>query len=141
MTTKRPRLALDNAANSSIPTSRVSLTSLPIEILAEVLLYTRSPPTVLAVSRTCSFLYRSLSRSPDAAFIWRGVRRTFPVPLPDPPKVLKKSEADYVAFVFGGGVCEVCKQATREMYASFAARIRLCGSVRVYPFFERLNAR
>lgn len=116
--------------STALANVRASLTSLPIEILAEILLYTSSPPTVLAVSRTCSFLYHSLAQNPAASFIWRGVRETCqPVPLPDPGRSWKGSEADYAAFVFGGGVCEVCQKATHAMYASFAARIRLCGSV------------
>ena len=125
--TKRRRLAVGDDATSA---RRVSLTSLPFEILAEILLHTCSPPTVLAVSRTSSFLYHSLALNPAASFIWRGVRKTcVPVPLPDPGDGWKKSEADYAAFVFGGGVCEVCKKKTHAMYMSFAARIRLCGSV------------
>ncbi|KAH0826649.1 hypothetical protein J3R83DRAFT_5035 [Lanmaoa asiatica] len=126
---KRPRLAQDGQTSPST-TLRASLTSLPVEILAEILLYTCSPPTVLAVSRTCSFFYRYLAQSPAASFIWRSVRKTCqPAPLPDPGQRWNKTEADYAAFVFGGGVCEVCRKTTRAMYASFAARIRLCGSV------------
>ncbi|KAF8438057.1 hypothetical protein L210DRAFT_3761635 [Boletus edulis BED1] len=129
MVTKKRRRTLNHKATSSTTTARVSLTSLPIEILAEILLYTCSPPTVLAVSRTCSFLYRSLALNPNASFIWRGVRKTCsPVPLPEPGDGWKMSEADYAALVFGGGVCEVCHKATRAMYASFSARIRLCGN-------------
>jgi hypothetical protein len=130
MATKRRRLgALDDHPRS---THRASLTTLPFEILAEILLHTCSPPTVLAVARTSSFLYRSLAQNPAASFIWRGVRSTCaPAPLPDPGDGWKKSEADYAAFVFGGGVCEVCRKTTRVMYMSFAARIRLCGSVSV----------
>ncbi|KIJ61543.1 hypothetical protein HYDPIDRAFT_159175 [Hydnomerulius pinastri MD-312] len=110
-------------------TPRATLTILPLELLAEVLLQTQSPPTVLAVSRTSSYLYRTLVLSPAASFIWRGVRKTCkPRPLPDPSEGWVGSEADYAAFVFDGGVCEVCKRRTKAMYVSFAARIRLCGS-------------
>ncbi|KAG8216886.1 hypothetical protein J3R82DRAFT_7155 [Butyriboletus roseoflavus] len=127
---KRPRLARDGQTEPSttLASARATLTGLPIEILAEVLLYTCSPPTVVAVSRTCSFLYHSLAQNPAASFIWRGVRETCKPVLPDPGKCWKGSEADYAAFVFGGGVCEVCRKTTRAMYVSFAARIRLCGS-------------
>ncbi|KAG6377418.1 hypothetical protein JVT61DRAFT_15218 [Boletus reticuloceps] len=65
--TKKRRRTLNHKANSSTTTPRDSLTSLPIEILAEILLCTCSPPTVLAVSRTCSFLYRSLALNPNAS--------------------------------------------------------------------------
>lgn len=110
--------------------ARISLTSLPLEILAEVLLYTCSPPTVLAVSRTCSFLYRTLALNPAALFIWRAARNTCePVRLPDLKGHWGKTEAQYAAFMFSGGICEVCHKATRAMYVSFAVRIRLCGSV------------
>ena len=131
MRTKRPRLAVADEAHSATATVHLSLTSLPIEILAEILLYTCSPPTVLAVSRTCSFLYHSLALNPNAAFIWRGVRKTCkPFPLPDPKDSgWETSEANYAALVFGGGICEVCQKTTGAMYVSFAARIRLCGSV------------
>ena len=127
---KKPRLARDGHTSPSTTPARVSLTSLPIEILAEILLYTCSPPTVVAVSRTCSFLYHSLAHNPAASFIWRGVRKTCqPLPLPEPGRYWNGSEADYAAFMFGEGVCEVCQKTTRTMYVSFAARIRLCGSV------------
>lgn len=126
---KRPRRARPSTMPSTAP-ARASLTSLPIEILAEVLLYTCSPPTVLAVSRTCSFLYRTLAQNPAASFIWRGVRKTCkPFPLPDLGDHWNKTEAEYAALVFSGGVCEVCRKTTRAMYVSFAVRIRLCGSV------------
>ena len=117
--------------------ARPSLTSLPIEILAEILLCTHSPPTVLAVSRTCSFLYGTLAQNTAASFIWRGVRTTCkPISLPDPDNLWMRSEADYAALVFGGGICEVCQKATRAMYVSFAVRVRLCDSVSADPCFN-----
>ncbi|KAF8551666.1 hypothetical protein OG21DRAFT_1486833 [Imleria badia] len=74
----------------STATADLSLTSLPIETLAEILLYTCSPLIVLAVSRTCSVLYRSQNL------------QTIP-PVPDPGvSGWKKNEADYAAFVFRG---------------------------------------
>ncbi|KAI9569940.1 hypothetical protein HD554DRAFT_2170928 [Boletus coccyginus] len=135
---KRRRLARDDQANSSTASPPVFLTTLPFEILAEILLDTCSPPTVLAVSRTCSFLYRLLAQNPSASFIWRGVRKICaPVPLPDPGDGWRKSEADYAAFVFGGGVCEVCRKTTRAMYTSFSAQIRLCGNMHCRRRFFR----
>lgn len=119
------------------PATRTSLTSLPIEILAEVLLYTCSPPTVLAVSRTCSFLYSTLAQNPAASFIWRGVRNTCkPYALPDLGDQWNKTEAEYAAFMFSGGVCEVCHRHTRAIYVSFAVRIRLCGSVSADSYLD-----
>ncbi|KIJ11734.1 hypothetical protein PAXINDRAFT_15442 [Paxillus involutus ATCC 200175] len=117
---------LGNAVQSNSP--RASLATLPLELLAEILLHTHSPPTVLAVSRTSSYFHRTLAH-PTVSFIWRGVRKTCePIPLPEPGDAWRGSEADYAAFVFDGGVCEVCKKRTPAMYVSFAARVRLCGS-------------
>ncbi|KAF9225796.1 hypothetical protein BS17DRAFT_777704 [Gyrodon lividus] len=107
---------------------RAGLTTLPLELLAEILLHTHSPPTVLAVSRTSSYFHRTLAH-PTVSFIWRGARKTCePIPLPEPGDAWRGSEADYAAFVFDGGFCEVCKRKTPAMYVSFAVRIRLCGS-------------
>ncbi|KAH7886960.1 hypothetical protein F5I97DRAFT_1807945 [Phlebopus sp. FC_14] len=127
---KRRRITHDEPDNSS--SERATLTTLPLEILAEVLLHTHSPPTVLAVSRTSSYLFRTLVLNPAASFIWRGVRKTCkPSPLPEPGDKWRGSEAQYAAFVFDAGVCEVCKKRVRAMYVSFATRLRLCSSVSV----------
>ncbi|KAG9313399.1 hypothetical protein JVU11DRAFT_5717 [Chiua virens] len=40
----------------------------------------------------------------------------------------RMNEAKYIALVFGDGTCEVCGKNTREIYMSFAARIRLCSN-------------
>ncbi|KIK86022.1 hypothetical protein PAXRUDRAFT_802840 [Paxillus rubicundulus Ve08.2h10] len=115
-----------NTVQSNSP--RAGLPTLPLELLAEILLHTHSPPTVLAVSRTSSYFYRTLTH-PTVSFIWRGVRKTCePIPLPEPGDAWRGSEADYAAFVFDGGICELCKKKTSAMYVSFAARVRLCGS-------------
>ncbi|KAF8843819.1 hypothetical protein BDN67DRAFT_923139 [Paxillus ammoniavirescens] len=125
--------ALGNAVQSSSP--RASLTTLPLELLAEILLHTHSPPTVLAVSRTSSYFHRTLAH-PTVSFIWRGVRKTCePIPLPEPGDAWRGSEANYAAFVFDGGICEVCKKRTPAMYVSFAARVRLCGSYHCRKMF------
>ncbi|KXN81671.1 hypothetical protein AN958_03918 [Leucoagaricus sp. SymC.cos] len=108
---------------------------LPLEVLAEILLYTISPKDLLAVARTCKSLCGQLI-SPGAAFIWRKMR--LKVGLPDPGQFLSSTtppiletllpfrdpdertlpplrgvklfmgrESAYAAFVFDGGVCEV----------------------------------
>ena len=139
--TKKPKPLGGPALFTTPLIARASLTSLPIEILAEILLCTYSPPTVLAVSRTCSFLYRTLAQNDAASFIWRGVRTTCkPIPLPDSGDLWMRSEADYAALVFGGGICEVCQKATRAMYVSFAVRVRLCNSVSADPCFNASSA-
>jgi hypothetical protein len=105
---------------------------LPLEVLAEILLYTISPKDLLAVARTCKALCAQLV-SPGSAFIWRKMREK--VKLPDPaafrPVVTVSNfqpilqpdsgaasysrgvelfvgrEPAYAAFVFDGGLCEV----------------------------------
>lgn len=122
---KQKRTVSDS--NSASP-STLTLTCLPLELLSEVLLYTCSPSTVLSVSRTCSYLYRTLVLNPTASFIWRGVRTTCkPRPLPSPTSAWKGTEAEYAAFIFSKGLCEICKKEI-SLYASFAARVRVCNS-------------
>lgn len=114
---------------SAASPSTLTLTCLPLELLSEVLLYTCSPSTVLSVSRTCSYLYRTLVLNPTASFIWRGVRTTCkPRPLPAPTSAWKGTEAEYAAFIFSKGLCEICKKEI-SLYVSFAARVRVCNSV------------
>ncbi|KAG1760577.1 hypothetical protein EDD22DRAFT_900451 [Suillus occidentalis] len=99
--------------------------TLPLELLAEILIQTNSPRDVLSVARTSKLLCSTLVCNPAADFIWRTVRKNcLPRALPDPTQNF--SEAAYAAFVYDGGVCDVCKQHTKEFYASFATRTRLC---------------
>lgn len=99
--------------------------TLPLELLAEILIQTNSPRDVLSVARTSKLLCSTLVCNPAADFIWRTVRKKcLPHPLPDPTQNF--SEAAYAAFVYDGGACDVCNQYTKEFYASFATRIRVC---------------
>ncbi|KAG2131705.1 uncharacterized protein EDB93DRAFT_1177587 [Suillus bovinus] len=99
--------------------------TLPLELLAEILIQTDSPRDVLSVARTSKLLCSTLVCNPAADFIWRTIRKNcLPYPLPDPTPNF--SEAAYAAFVYDGGPCDVCKRDTKEFYASFATRIRLC---------------
>ncbi|KAG2355419.1 hypothetical protein BDR07DRAFT_1426303 [Suillus spraguei] len=103
--------------------------TLPLELLAEILIQTNSPRDVLSVARTSKFLCLTLVCNPAADFIWRTVRKNcLPHALPDPTPNF--SEAAYAAFVYDGGSCDVCKRDTKEFYASFATRIRLCRDTR-----------
>ncbi|KAG2074869.1 hypothetical protein BDR04DRAFT_121024 [Suillus decipiens] len=103
--------------------------TLPLELLAEILIQTNSPRDILSVARTSKFLCSTLVCNPAADFIWRTVRKNcLPHALPDPTPNF--SEAAYVAFVYDGGSCDVCKRDTKEFYASFATRIRLCRNTR-----------
>ncbi|KAG6865959.1 hypothetical protein C0991_010214 [Blastosporella zonata] len=38
------------------------------------------------------------------------------------------TEASYAAFLYGGGLCEVCKKPTDALYCSFGIKLRLCRS-------------
>lgn len=80
--------------------------TLPLELLAEILIQTNSPRDVLSVARTSKLLCSTLVRNPAADFIWRTVRKNcLPRALPDPTHNF--SEAAYAAFVYDGGVCDV----------------------------------
>ncbi|KAF9236658.1 hypothetical protein BU15DRAFT_63827 [Melanogaster broomeanus] len=126
------------AVTSNSPAA--SLTTLPLELLAEILLHTHSPPTVLAVSRTSSYFHRTLAH-PTVSFIWRGVRKTCePAPLPEPGSAWRQGEAAYAALVYDGGVCEICKKKTPAMYVSFAARSDCVAVFTVARSFSLYNA-
>ncbi|EIW78378.1 hypothetical protein CONPUDRAFT_108240, partial [Coniophora puteana RWD-64-598 SS2] len=110
---------------SAIAVLPSSLISLPLELLAEVLLLTNSPRDVLAVARCSKFLCNTLVSNPSTEFIWKRVRATcLPRALPDPTENF--TEASYAAYVYDAGACEVCEKHTDHMYASFALRVRLC---------------
>ena len=80
--------------------------TLPLELLAEILIQTNSPRDVLSVARTSKLLCSTLVCNPTADFIWRAVRKKcLPHALPDPTQNF--SEAAYAAFVYDGGVCDV----------------------------------
>lgn len=110
--------------------------TLPLELLAEILIQTNSPRDVLSVARASKLLCSTLVCNPAADFIWRTIRkRCLPHALPEPTPNF--SEAAYAAFVYDGGSCDVCKKDTKEFYASFATRIRLCRDSRCKKNIER----
>lgn len=79
--------------------------TLPFELMAEILMYTNCPKTVLSVTRTCKFYFELLYGGQD--YIWRHVRKnSMPSPLPDPLQYM--SELSLAAIVFDEGKCEVC---------------------------------
>jgi hypothetical protein len=81
------------------------LTSLPLDLLGEVLTLTCSTNDVLSLARCNRHLWKTLT-SPSAAFIWKKTRKVaIPEPMPDPPKTLP--ESTYASMVFDGGKCEV----------------------------------
>ena len=80
-------------------------TRLPFELIAEILLFTNSPKTVLALARTSKFLCHTLTGS-NAQYIWRHVRENcLPAPLPQPTPQF--TESSFIAFIFDGGKCDV----------------------------------
>lgn len=113
---------LDDSAHDTKPTD--PLTFLPLELLREILVGTRSTRDVLAVARCNKHLWKTLT-GPPADFIWKGTRQVaVPQPLPDPPSQL--SETAYAAMVFDGGLCEICEKYTKESYFLFALKFRIC---------------
>lgn len=102
--TPSPKLTVAET-NLTDPSSRDLLTSLPLELLGEILIYTRSTKDILLVARCCKHLLKTLT-GPSAVFIWKKTRRiALPKPMPDPPSVL--SEYAYALMVYGDGKCEV----------------------------------
>ena len=124
---KKPRTSLSACLPKSESASRQSLfLTLPLELLAEILVQTNSPRDVLAVARTSKFFCSTLVCNPAANFIWRIVRKKcLPSPLPDPTSNF--SEAAYAAFVYDGGHCEVSNNHSMERVLTL---ICLCRCVR-----------
>ena len=107
------------------------LDRMPLEILAEILLYAPSPAVVLALARCSKFFCHTLVNNPSTTFIWRNARKRCARNLPEPTSNF--TEASYAAFVFDYGKCEICGAYTRSMYKSYSLRARLCSRVSVPP--------
>ncbi|KAJ8506898.1 hypothetical protein ONZ45_g10648 [Pleurotus djamor] len=117
--------------------------TLPLEILAAILMNCASPKDLLAVARCSRHLCSTLLFEGNA-FIWRSVRKnTKPIPMPDPLPIY--TEASYAALAFDYGPCDVrfticlvissinnldlikfCKCHVSEPYASFSLKVRFC---------------
>ncbi|KAF8068872.1 hypothetical protein FPV67DRAFT_1094497 [Lyophyllum atratum] len=119
----RKRRRTKQAPEISTELGRCLFDKLPFELLAEILIFTKSPKDVLAVARCSRFLCATLL-NPSSPFIWKAVRNAYPVPPPEPMSIF--TEASYAAFLFDGGTCEACGKMTDEMYRSFGLRLRLC---------------
>lgn len=108
------------------------LLRLPLELLAEILSYTR-PPALLSLARTSKYFCGVLCDS-ASSFIWKRARVdpdglfAIPDPLPNMP------EPAYAAMIFDTGKCFICEERTNRMFHSFAYRARLCFRVRGLPF-------
>ncbi|KAJ4490134.1 hypothetical protein J3R30DRAFT_34975 [Lentinula aciculospora] len=99
------------------------IAKLPVELLAEILLYTKSPKDVLALTRCSKSFCRTLLHEANQ-YIWRYARRNcLPEALPEPCS--RFTESSFAAFVFDNGPCEMCGVQV-DFYKSFGLRVRLC---------------
>nr|GAT60455.1 predicted protein [Mycena chlorophos] len=120
--TKRRRAA--HSTEDDAPRSPLFV-NLPFELVAEILLYTRSTKDILATARTCRFLCNTLLRK-ESESIWKYARaHILPAPLPD-PKDAGLSEAAFAAMLFDYGPCANCGRNSQNMLSSFSLRIRFC---------------
>ena len=123
-TTASPATPHGNAQNCR-------LFRLPLEILAEILSYTR-PPELLSLARTSKYFCKTLC-DPGSSFMWKQARidpDTLFV-IPDPPPNMP--EPAYAAMIFDSGKCYICQEHTSRMFHSYAYRARLCNRVRGLP--------
>ena len=118
---KKPRLERHDGSDNARTEARFNpFLSLPLELLAEILILTESPKHILAVARSCKFLCATLLK-PSSTFIWRTTRKICkPEALPEPFSTF--TEVSYASFVFDGGRCEVseivlCSHGWREFVA------------------------
>ena len=137
----------DSDAISSKLSPRCYFTTLPLELIAEILSYTPSPRDILAVARTCKHFCAVLVNNPASEFIWRHSRARFIYgPIPDfSPNF---TEASYAAFLFDTKICEVgqsavllgefrraemllqvCKSKAKGAPLSVALRLVVCSNV------------
>ncbi|KIK68475.1 hypothetical protein GYMLUDRAFT_35899 [Collybiopsis luxurians FD-317 M1] len=112
--------------NSHLPAAPLKvcyIDKLPLELLAEIALYTKSPRDVLALTRSSKFFCRTFLHQSNH-YIWRYVRQNcLPEPLPEPCS--RFTESSFAAFVYDTGVCENCG-APVNFHRSFGLRLRLC---------------
>lgn len=103
---KRIRLEDAEDEEDATDTSECLILTLPFELVAEILLYSKSPRDLLAVSRTCKHFCDTLTGY-RAAYVWKNARLDcLPRPLPEP--LAGQAEHSHAAFIFGGpGKCEV----------------------------------
>lgn len=130
-TNTAPAVTHDNVPNNT----PCHMRRLPLEILAEILSYTR-PPDVLALARTSKYFCGILC-DPGSSFIWKRARidPDFLFILPDPPPGMP--EPAYAAMIFDPGKCCICKTKTNRMLYSYACRSRLCYGVRGLTLWTR----
>ncbi|KAJ3920500.1 hypothetical protein F5877DRAFT_77072 [Lentinula edodes] len=127
MTTRRYKKRKTSNSESDVkaPTAPRTcyIAKLPLELLAEILLYTKSPKDILALTRCSKFFCRTLLHEANQ-YIWRYARQNclrgrLPEPCP------RFTESSFAAFVFDAGPCEICDKQV-NFYSSFGLRVRLC---------------
>jgi hypothetical protein len=97
---------LRNGETMTVVRPTCHLARLPLELLADVLSYMRTPKEVLALSRCSKYFCATLVGNPAASFIWRDARqRCVPTAIPEPTQNF--TESSYAAFIFDGGKCDV----------------------------------
>ncbi len=109
---KKRKLASTPSKAHSLPSESeqnkppCGFTRIPLEILAEVLLYTPFTQDILALARCSKYFCGTLVNNPGTVFIWKRVRAAaLPSPIPDPTPNF--TEAAYAAYLFDSGPCEV----------------------------------
>ena len=103
---KRQRRNNHVSAADGVEASTPLITTLPFELVAEILLYSTSPADILSLSRTCKHFRATLVQNPVATFIWKRVRGQTTPPVPG-PTTLGFSEPQLANFIYGGGKCTV----------------------------------
>ncbi|SRR5258706_903133 len=123
---RRPTSALPAVSHENA--QKCHLLRLPLEILAEILSYTR-PPELLSLARTSKDFCRMLC-DPGSSFMWKQARidPDFLFVIPDPPPYMP--EPAYAAMIFDSGKCYICQRYSGKMFRSYAYRARLCSRVR-----------
>ena len=99
------------------------ITRLPFELIAEILLYSKSPAELLSLSRTCKHFHATLVQNPAAVFIWKDVRAQTTPPIPSPIK-FGFSEPQLANFIYGGGKCTVSSLLPRFTLLALTLRPR-----------------
>ncbi|KAJ3812761.1 hypothetical protein F5876DRAFT_74524 [Lentinula aff. lateritia] len=129
MTTRQHKKQKTSDSESDVKTPTVPRTcyiaKLPLELLAEILLYTKSLKDILALTRCSKFFCYTLLHETNQ-YIWRYARQNcLRGGLPEPCS--RFTESSFAAFVFDAGPCEICGKQV-NFYSSFGLRVRLCAN-------------
>ena len=112
MARKKRRTQHQQESEIAPPASRDVISTLPWELIAEILSMT-SPQEVLALARCSRHFCDSLAVNPRSKRIWVNARKHCKPPIPDPTPNF--TESAYAAYIFDGGPCEVCVREPLEI--------------------------